>query len=106
MRNRSHSRWDRLTYVLHEKGDLSCTYGNTRWEEAFGLWLRPGLPKELDHALILFALVNLMLMQHRMCQEFSQDNYRPEDGSDTRQRLLDIPALQNAALCCRLTPPQ
>ncbi|PWN25870.1 hypothetical protein BDZ90DRAFT_275722 [Jaminaea rosea] len=106
MRNTRQSRWDRLTYVLHEKADLSCTYGNTRWEEAFGLWLRPGLPKELDHALIAFALVNLMLMQHRMCQEFVQDNYRPSNGSDTYQRLLDIPALQKAALICGLAPPQ
>lgn len=97
MRNNRYMRWDRINYVLHEKDDFSTQYGHTNWEAAFGLYLRQGLPKELDHALIVFALVNLMLMQHNVCQWFWQQPYIFTGGTDANQYLFNIPMLQKQA---------
>ncbi|PWN25869.1 hypothetical protein BDZ90DRAFT_233883 [Jaminaea rosea] len=104
LRNNRYTRWDRMTYVLHEKGDYSTQYAYLRWQESFGLYLRQGLPQELDHALITFPLVYMMLMQHSICQTFWQQPMVVSDGSDMSQQLFSIKKLQKQAADFGFTP--
>lgn len=97
LRNNTYTRWDRMTYVLHEKGDYSTQYAYVRWQDAFGLYLRRGLPQELDHGLIVFALVNLMLKQHSICQRFWQRPMGVPEESDMHQQLFSVEKLQKQA---------
>ncbi|PWN25867.1 hypothetical protein BDZ90DRAFT_233880 [Jaminaea rosea] len=96
MRNYCYTRWDQCRYSLVEKG-TSVQYGDFQWSEACSIRLREGIPPDLDHSMIIFALVTLLLMQFDMSTGFTPQDFCPTDGTDTTVHRFNGAALRKLA---------